>query len=62
MNMKIALLVLLIFFASAMVTMATGFSMPTPKALGITETIGYTDSSARPTGDPVDSPFPPSQL
>ena len=60
MNLKAALLLFLVFFASATTTIVTVFDAP-PHVSTTTENVGYKieSNNVQPLGDPVDSEFAP---
>ena len=59
MNLKVAPLLLVMFFALAVTTTATIFNIRVPKIFGTLEsTLCKTTIGVEPTGDPVDGDLP----
>lgn len=60
MNLKAALLLFLVLFASTVTIVATVSSIPVSLPVGVTETVIHNDSGlVKPTGDPILDPVFP---
>jgi len=60
-KLKIALLVFLACFASAIATVAIAFSLPSPNVSSPKQIVLYKAAfRIQPTGDPIDNPFGPT--
>lgn len=61
MNLKVALLLFLVPFATAITTLTASFTVSTPEMYGAIGTHIYNiNNDIDPMGDPVDGPFGPT--